>query len=73
MVEQSQQELTRQVWQIANHLRGYVREDEFRDYILGLIFYKYCMVEESNLQYKLHIHILKCLYVLWATHKAFIT
>ncbi|MEZ9257679.1 type I restriction-modification system subunit M [Vibrio splendidus] len=41
MVEQSQQELTRQVWQIANHLRGYVREDEFRDYILGLIFYKY--------------------------------
>ncbi|MFA0523704.1 type I restriction-modification system subunit M [Vibrio sp. 10N.222.52.C3] len=41
MIEQSQQELTRQVWQIANHLRGYVREDEFRDYILGLIFYKY--------------------------------
>ncbi|HIF9258715.1 TPA: type I restriction-modification system subunit M [Photobacterium damselae] len=41
MVDQHLQELNRQVWQIANHLRGYVPEDEFRDYILGLIFYKY--------------------------------
>ncbi|EKO3369104.1 type I restriction-modification system subunit M [Vibrio fluvialis] len=41
MVDQHLQELNRQVWQIANHLRGYVPEDEFRGYILGLIFYKY--------------------------------
>ncbi|NRF64890.1 type I restriction-modification system subunit M [Vibrio coralliilyticus] len=41
MVDQHLQELNRQVWHIANHLRGYAPEDDFRDYILGLIFYKY--------------------------------
>ncbi|MGL4579194.1 MAG: type I restriction-modification system subunit M [Shewanella xiamenensis] len=41
MVEQHQQELKKQLWNIANTLRGNMSADDFRDYILGLIFYKY--------------------------------
>ncbi len=31
----------KQLWNIANALRGNMSADEFRDYILGFIFYKY--------------------------------
>lgn len=40
-VQQHQQELKKQLWNIANTLRGNMSADDFRDYILGLIFYKY--------------------------------
>ncbi len=33
--------LEQQLWNIANALRGKMDADEFRDYILGFIFYKY--------------------------------
>ena len=39
--QQHQQELKKQLWNIANTLRGNMSADDFRDYILGLIFYKY--------------------------------
>ena len=35
------QQLHAQLWNIANTLRGKMNADEFRDYILGFIFYKY--------------------------------
>lgn len=35
------QRLEQQLWNIANTLRGKMGADEFRDYILGFIFYKY--------------------------------
>ena len=35
------QQLESQLWNIANTLRGKMGADEFRDYILGFIFYKY--------------------------------
>ena len=35
------QQLETQLWNIANTLRGTMGADEFRDYILGFIFYKY--------------------------------
>ncbi len=41
MVQQHQQELHKQLWNIANTLRGNMSADDFRDYILGFIFYKY--------------------------------
>lgn len=40
MTEQKQQ-LEQQLWNIANTLRGKMDADDFRDYILGFIFYKY--------------------------------
>jgi|TARA_R110000744_G_scaffold363266_1_gene471557 type I restriction enzyme M protein len=40
MTEQKAQ-LEQQLWNIANTLRGKMDADDFRDYILGFIFYKY--------------------------------
>lgn len=41
MSEQLKKNLQRQLWSIADELRGKMNADEFRDYILGFIFYKY--------------------------------
>ena len=49
MSNEQKQELQKQLWNIANELRGKMDADEFRDYILGFIFYKY-------LSEKMHIY-----------------
>lgn len=41
MSEEQKRLLQQQLWNIANTLRGKMNADEFRDYILGFIFYKY--------------------------------
>ncbi len=41
MSEEQKRILERQLWNIADTLRGKMNADEFRDYILGFIFYKY--------------------------------
>lgn len=41
MSEDQKKQLQTQLWNIANELRGKMDADEFRDYILGFIFYKY--------------------------------
>ena len=41
MGEEEKKKLEQQLWNIANELRGKMNPDEFRDYILGFIFYKY--------------------------------
>jgi type I restriction enzyme M protein len=41
MSEDQKRQLNQQLWNIANTLRGKMGADEFRDYILGFIFYKY--------------------------------
>ncbi len=41
MSEERKQQLEQQLWNIANTLRGKMDADDFRDYILGFIFYKY--------------------------------
>ena len=41
MSEDFKKVLEQQLWNIANTLRGKMNADEFRDYILGFIFYKY--------------------------------
>ncbi|MGJ0328188.1 type I restriction-modification system subunit M [Aliarcobacter cryaerophilus] len=41
MSEENKKVLEQQLWNIANTLRGKMDADEFRDYILGFIFYKY--------------------------------
>lgn len=61
MSEDQKRELQKQLWNIANELRGKMNADEFRDYILGFIFYKYLsekmelyankLLKPDNLQY----------------------
>ena len=41
MTEDQKQKLERELWNIANDLRGKMDAHEFKDYILGFIFYKY--------------------------------
>ena len=41
MTEAQKQLLESKLWAIANELRGKMDADDFRDYILGFIFYKY--------------------------------
>ncbi len=41
MTNEQKKRLEQQLWNIANELRGKMDADEFRDYILGFIFYKY--------------------------------
>ena len=41
MSEDQKKKLESQLWGIANLLRGKISADDYRDYILGFIFYKY--------------------------------
>ncbi|MFD1818826.1 type I restriction enzyme M protein [Pseudarcicella hirudinis] len=62
MSEQQKKILEQQLWNIANTLRGKMNADEFRDYILGFIFYKYLsekmeieanfILEKDNIQFR---------------------
>lgn len=54
MTEEQKKTLEAKLWDIANTLRGKMNADEFRDYILGFIFYKY-------LSEKMHIYANKIL------------
>ncbi len=54
MSEEQKRLLERQLWNIADTLRGKMDADEFRDYILGFIFYKY-------LSEKMHLYADKIL------------
>lgn len=47
MADEQRRLLEQQLWNIANTLRGKMDADEFRDYILGFIFYKY-LSEQMN-------------------------
>ena len=61
MSESHKQQLEQQLWNIANTLRGKMDADEFRDYILGFIFFKYLsermhlyadkLLEEDGIKY----------------------
>ena len=53
MTEDQKQRLEQQLWKIANELRGKMGADEFRDYILGFIFYKY--LSEKQLIHANHL------------------
>jgi type I restriction enzyme M protein len=53
MSEDQKQLLESQLWGIANLLRGRISPDDYRDYILGFIFYKY--LSEKQLHYANHL------------------
>ncbi|AMV73627.1 type I restriction-modification system subunit M [Desulfuromonas carbonis] len=41
MTDSQKKQLEQQLWNVANQLRGKMHADEFRDYCLGFIFFKY--------------------------------
>lgn len=48
MSEDQKRQLESQLWGIANLLRGKISADDYRDYILGFIFYKYLSERQYN-------------------------
>lgn len=48
MAEDKKQLLEQKLWNIADTLRGKMDADDFRDYILGFIFYKYLSEKMHN-------------------------
>lgn len=62
MSNDKKQQLEQKLWKIADTLRGKMNADDFRDYILGFIFYKYLsekmytyaneVLEPDNLKYE---------------------
>ena len=52
MTDDQKKQLEQQLWNIANTLRGKMDADEFRDYILGFIFYKYLILPNKQNLYK---------------------
>jgi len=46
--EQRAKNLTSQLWAMANALRGKMDASEFRDYILGFIFYRYLSAKQER-------------------------
>ena len=48
MTNSHKQLLEKQLWAIANVLRSKMNADEYKNYILGFIFYKY-LSEKLNL------------------------
>jgi len=53
MSDDQKKQLERQLWNIADTLRGKMGADEFRDYILGFIFYKYLSEKQVSFANKL--------------------
>ncbi|MBQ4513276.1 MAG: SAM-dependent DNA methyltransferase, partial [Anaerolineaceae bacterium] len=47
-LQQQAADLSSQIWAIANDLRGGMDANEFRNYILGTIFYRYLSERTEN-------------------------
>ena len=47
-VKRKSDELAKQLWAIANEFRGNMDASEFKNYILGLIFYRYLSEKTEN-------------------------
>ena len=47
-IQKQSQELANQLWAIANDLRGNMDSSKFKDYILGVIFYRYLSERTEN-------------------------
>ena len=51
-MSEHKKELEKRLWAIANELRGNMGADEFRDYILGFIFFKFLSQKMENFALK---------------------
>lgn len=44
----TKQQLASKIWETANSLRSKIKANEYKDYILGFMFYKYLSDEEEK-------------------------
>ena len=50
--EAERSELHRTIWSIANDLRGSVDGWDFKQYVLGMLFYRYISGDPSDFKYR---------------------
>lgn len=44
----NKQQLAAKIWESANKMRSKIEADEYKDYILGFIFYKYLSKKQAQ-------------------------
>ena len=44
----NKQQLASKIWETANNLRSKIKANEYKDYILGFMFYKYLSDNEER-------------------------
>lgn len=44
----NKQQLAAKIWESANRMRSKIEANEYKDYILGFIFYKYCRTKKNS-------------------------
>ena len=44
----NKQQLASKIWESANNMRGKIEANEYKDYLLGFIFYKFLSDKEVN-------------------------
>ena len=56
----NKQQLASKIWESANKMRSKIEANEYKDYILGFIFYiiAYFYFISCDFDYKLHLYIL---------------
>ena len=50
----NKQQLASKIWESANHMRSKIEANEYKDYILGFIFYKFLSDKEENLFFEIN-------------------
>ena len=54
----NKQQLANKIWESANKMRSKIEANEYKDYILGFIFYKFLLIKKlPTLKLKLTIEI----------------
>ena len=48
----NKQQLANKIWAAANKMRSKIEANEYKDYILGLIFYKFLSDNEVNYHHR---------------------
>jgi type I restriction enzyme M protein len=51
MLVMNKQQLAAKIWESANKMRSKIEANEYKDYILGFIFYKYLSEQEERFLY----------------------
>ncbi len=56
----NKQQLAAKIWESANQMRSKIEANEYKDYILGFIFYKY--LSDKQIKWLVSHHHRVCLY-----------
>ena len=53
----NKQQLAAKIWASANKMRSKIEAQEYKDYILGFVFYKFLSEKEENFLINIHLNI----------------